>query len=171
MLRSLVTVIKFYYNECRIVITTIVFTKGLRGVKRELLQSLTKCGQTHPPCRDVLDQQQIGKLDINGIDYNQVIITHDTLQSKFCFKIDKFPFMLKMLDRYFPRVCVLTNQWKSRMRYTELSIVWFCRWATMHDPWFMFLFPLLAVHLLLWRASINPFFCTVLIFDTKQFKF
>ncbi|XP_037044622.1 prominin-like protein isoform X5 [Bradysia coprophila] len=66
---------------------------GLRGVKRELLQSLTKCGATYKPCRDVLDQFQIGKLDINGIDYNQIpdltsmidnvneVLTEDTVAS------------------------------------------------------------------------------------------
>lgn len=49
---------------------TISFSLGLRGVKRELLQSLTKCGTKQ--CRDVLVDFEIGKLDINGIDYNQV---------------------------------------------------------------------------------------------------
>lgn len=46
------------------------FSLGLRGVKRELLLSLTKCGTQQ--CRDVLVDFEIGKLDINGIDYNQV---------------------------------------------------------------------------------------------------
>lgn len=66
---------------------------GLRGVKRELLQSLTKCGVTHQQCKDVLIQFEIGKLDINGIDYNQIpdltymiddvdtVITPDTVTS------------------------------------------------------------------------------------------
>lgn len=43
---------------------------GLRGVKRELLVQLTKCGAKE--CRDVLENYQIGKLDVNGIDYNKV---------------------------------------------------------------------------------------------------
>lgn len=43
---------------------------GLRGVKRVLLQSLTKC--TLPSCKTILEKYEIGKLDINGIDYNQV---------------------------------------------------------------------------------------------------
>ncbi|GAB0098286.1 prominin-like protein [Sergentomyia squamirostris] len=51
---------------------------GLRGVKGKLLTSLTQCEAA--PCRDVLDQYEIGKLDDSGIDYNQ------------------------MLDRYFPRL-------------------------------------------------------------------
>ncbi|XP_055708127.1 prominin-like protein isoform X5 [Phlebotomus papatasi] len=51
---------------------------GLRGVKRELLNSLSGCDAA--PCRDVMSQYEIGKLDLNGIDYNQ------------------------MLDRYFPRL-------------------------------------------------------------------
>lgn len=43
---------------------------GLRGVKRELLQTLTRCGT--PACKEVLNNFEIGKLDVNGIDYNQV---------------------------------------------------------------------------------------------------
>lgn len=43
---------------------------GLRGVKRELLIQLTKCGAKE--CVDVLEEYQIGKLDVNGIDYNKV---------------------------------------------------------------------------------------------------
>lgn len=43
---------------------------GLRVAKRELLLSLTKCGTQS--CKDVLEKYQIGKLDINGIDYNGV---------------------------------------------------------------------------------------------------
>lgn len=45
---------------------------GLRGVKRELLVSLTECKADE--CREVLDKYQIGKLDANEIDYNKVII-------------------------------------------------------------------------------------------------
>lgn len=45
---------------------------GLRGVKRELLISLTECKADE--CREVLDKYQIGKLDANEIDYNKVII-------------------------------------------------------------------------------------------------
>lgn len=44
---------------------------GLRGVKRELLISLTECKADE--CREVLDKYQIGKLDANEIDYNKVI--------------------------------------------------------------------------------------------------
>lgn len=44
---------------------------GLRGVKRELLRSLTQCGTAQ--CKDVLSQYEIGKLDLNDVDYNQVI--------------------------------------------------------------------------------------------------
>lgn len=43
---------------------------GLRGVKRELLLSLTKCQKK--VCRDVLEEYEIGTLDVNGIDYDQV---------------------------------------------------------------------------------------------------
>lgn len=45
---------------------------GLRVVKRVLLLSLTTCGS--PSCKDILVKYQIGKLDINGIDYNQVSV-------------------------------------------------------------------------------------------------
>lgn len=40
-------------------------------MKRELLQSLNKC--QNKECRDVLEEYEIGKLDVNGIDYDQVI--------------------------------------------------------------------------------------------------
>lgn len=43
---------------------------GLRGVKRELLVSLTKCVARE--CSEFLEKYQIGKLDVNGIDYNQL---------------------------------------------------------------------------------------------------
>lgn len=44
---------------------------GLRGVKRELLLALTKC-QRVKACQEVLEEYEIGKLDVNGIDYDQV---------------------------------------------------------------------------------------------------
>lgn len=43
---------------------------GLRSVKRELLQSLSKCQMDM--CKKVLKEYEIGKLDVNGIDYDQV---------------------------------------------------------------------------------------------------
>lgn len=46
------------------------FLSGLRGVKRELLQSLTKCKSKS--CKEILEKYEIGKLDMNGIDYDQV---------------------------------------------------------------------------------------------------
>lgn len=45
---------------------------GLRGVKRELLLALTKC-QRVKACQEVLEEYEIGKLDVAGIDYDQVI--------------------------------------------------------------------------------------------------
>lgn len=52
----------------------VVFVEtGLRGVKRELLVALTKC-QRVKACQEVLEEYEIGKLDVNGIDYDQVII-------------------------------------------------------------------------------------------------
>lgn len=43
---------------------------GLRGVQRVLLETLTRC-PTHS-CQDILSNYLNGKLNINGIDYNQV---------------------------------------------------------------------------------------------------
>ncbi|XP_062552385.1 prominin-like protein isoform X5 [Armigeres subalbatus] len=43
---------------------------GLRGVKRELLASLTKCGTQE--CINVMEDYKIGRLDTNGIDYNSI---------------------------------------------------------------------------------------------------
>ncbi|XP_038115804.1 prominin-like protein isoform X6 [Culex quinquefasciatus] len=56
---------------------------GLRGVKRELLASLTKCGTQE--CINVMEDYKIGRLDTNGIDYNSI------------------------QDRYFPRLPDLTE--------------------------------------------------------------
>ncbi|XP_055531338.1 prominin-like protein isoform X3 [Wyeomyia smithii] len=56
---------------------------GLRGVKRELLASLTKCGTQD--CINVMEDYKIGRLDTNGIDYNSI------------------------QDRYFPRLPDLTE--------------------------------------------------------------
>lgn len=47
-----------------------IVVTGLRGVKRELLLSLTKCKSKS--CKEILDKYEIGKLDMNGIDYDQV---------------------------------------------------------------------------------------------------
>lgn len=49
-------------------ITASQLNDGLRGVKRDLLSSLTKCGT--PACTNVLEEYKIGRLDTNGIDYN-----------------------------------------------------------------------------------------------------
>lgn len=43
---------------------------GLRGVKRELLASLTRCGTQE--CINVMEDYKIGRLDTNGIDYNSL---------------------------------------------------------------------------------------------------
>ncbi|XP_059216960.1 prominin-like protein isoform X4 [Stomoxys calcitrans] len=51
---------------------------GLRGVKRDLLVMLNKCSDQS--CKDVLNRYEIGKLDANGIHYDQ------------------------MVDRYFPKL-------------------------------------------------------------------
>lgn len=50
---------------------------GLRGVKRRLLVKLTKCNAQE--CQDVLEKYEIGKLDVNGIDYNKVSIRSSIL--------------------------------------------------------------------------------------------
>lgn len=68
-------------NELRVYASQL--SDGLRGVKRDLLVMLTKC-QTQE-CKDVLQNYEIGKLDTNGFDYNQlpdvtsIIETVDTL--------------------------------------------------------------------------------------------
>lgn len=55
---------------------------GLRSVKRELLQSLSKCQMDM--CKKVLKEYEIGKLDVNGIDYDQVnvifVFAHQQIQ-------------------------------------------------------------------------------------------
>lgn len=56
---------------------------GLRGVKRELLTSLTKCPAKS--CKDVLENYQIGNLNINGIDYNQVRFDYFVILSVLSF--------------------------------------------------------------------------------------
>ncbi|XP_063700533.1 prominin-like protein isoform X2 [Culicoides brevitarsis] len=43
---------------------------GLRGVKRELLTQLSKCNTKD--CKAVKEKYDIGRLDTNGIDYNQL---------------------------------------------------------------------------------------------------
>ncbi|XP_073839365.1 prominin-like isoform X3 [Musca autumnalis] len=43
---------------------------GLRGVKRDLLVMLNKCSDQS--CKDVLNRYEIGKLDANGIHYDQL---------------------------------------------------------------------------------------------------
>ncbi|XP_069967418.1 prominin-like protein isoform X3 [Bactrocera oleae] len=45
-------------------------SNGLRGVKRDLLVMLTKCN--NKACQDVLNKYEIGKLDANGIHYDQL---------------------------------------------------------------------------------------------------
>uniref|UniRef100_A0A182NIR2 Prominin-like protein n=1 Tax=Anopheles dirus TaxID=7168 RepID=A0A182NIR2_9DIPT len=51
-------------------ITASQLNDGLRGVKRELLTSLNKCGT--PDCIKVMDDYKIGRLNVNGIDYNSL---------------------------------------------------------------------------------------------------
>ncbi|XP_055915367.1 prominin-like protein isoform X2 [Eupeodes corollae] len=55
-------------NELRVYASQL--SDGLRGVKRDLLVMLTKC-QTQE-CKNVLENYEIGKLDTNGFDYNQL---------------------------------------------------------------------------------------------------
>ncbi|XP_058121237.1 prominin-like protein isoform X2 [Anopheles coustani] len=51
-------------------ITASQLNDGLRGVKRELLTSLNKCGT--PECSKVMEDYKIGRLNVNGIDYNSL---------------------------------------------------------------------------------------------------
>ncbi|XP_055382529.1 prominin-like protein isoform X2 [Condylostylus longicornis] len=64
-------------NELRVNASQL--SDGLRGVKRELLQSLNKCNVKD--CKDVMRNYQIGKLDANGIDYNQLPDVTNIIQS------------------------------------------------------------------------------------------
>ncbi|XP_055688743.1 prominin-like protein isoform X2 [Lutzomyia longipalpis] len=52
---------------------------GLRGVKRELLHSLSNCAAA--ACREVEEQYQIGTLDSNGYDYNQLPDVTNTIEN------------------------------------------------------------------------------------------
>uniref|UniRef100_A0AAG5DE06 Prominin-like protein n=1 Tax=Anopheles atroparvus TaxID=41427 RepID=A0AAG5DE06_ANOAO len=51
-------------------ITASQLNDGLRGVKRELLTSLNKCGTQE--CIKVMEDYKIGRLNVNGIDYNSL---------------------------------------------------------------------------------------------------
>lgn len=51
-------------------ITASQLNDGLRGVKRELLTSLNKCGTQD--CIKVMEDYKIGRLNVNGIDYNSL---------------------------------------------------------------------------------------------------
>ncbi|XP_049293875.1 prominin-like protein isoform X4 [Anopheles funestus] len=64
-------------------ITASQLNDGLRGVKRELLTSLNKCGTQE--CIKVMEDYKIGRLNVNGIDYNSI------------------------QDRYFPRLPDLSD--------------------------------------------------------------
>ncbi|XP_054732946.1 prominin-like protein isoform X1 [Anastrepha obliqua] len=55
-------------NELRVYASQL--SDGLRGVKRDLLVMLTKCN--NKACQDVLNKYEIGKLDANGIHYDQL---------------------------------------------------------------------------------------------------
>lgn len=68
---------KHITNELRVNASQL--SDGLRGVKRELLQMLSKC-QTKE-CKDVLVNYEIGKLDSNDIDYNQLPDVNGIIQS------------------------------------------------------------------------------------------
>ncbi|XP_017473304.1 PREDICTED: prominin-like protein isoform X1 [Rhagoletis zephyria] len=68
-------------NELRVNASQL--SDGLRGVKRDLLIMLTKCN--NKACQDVLNKYEIGKLDANGIHYDQ------------------------MVDRYFPKLPDVTK--------------------------------------------------------------
>lgn len=67
-IRSSLEKMKQLTSELRI--TASQLNDGLRGVKRELLTSLNKCGT--PECNKVMDDYKIGKLNVNGIDYNSL---------------------------------------------------------------------------------------------------
>ncbi|XP_035914409.1 LOW QUALITY PROTEIN: prominin-like protein, partial [Anopheles stephensi] len=77
-------------------ITASQLNDGLRGVKRELLTSLNKCGTQE--CIKVMDDYKIGRLNVNGIDYNSI------------------------QDRYFPRLPDLSQIIESVKQLTDSSL-------------------------------------------------
>ncbi|XP_035791698.1 prominin-like protein isoform X1 [Anopheles albimanus] len=60
-------------------ITASQLNDGLRGVKRELLTSLNKCGTQE--CINVMEDYKIGRLNVNGIDYNSLPDLSQIIQS------------------------------------------------------------------------------------------
>ncbi|XP_037940754.1 prominin-like protein isoform X3 [Teleopsis dalmanni] len=67
-LRDKLQHMKTITNELRVYASQL--SDGLRGVKRDLLLMLTKCNQE--ACQEVLTKYEIGKLDANGIHYDQL---------------------------------------------------------------------------------------------------
>ncbi|XP_037826228.1 prominin-like protein isoform X6 [Lucilia sericata] len=72
---------KLITNDLRVYASQL--SDGLRGVKRDLLVMLNKCSDQS--CKEVLNRYEIGKLDANGIHYDQ------------------------MVDRYFPKLPDVTS--------------------------------------------------------------
>lgn len=66
---------------------------GLRGVKRELLTQLSKCNTAE--CKNIKSQYEIGRLDSNGIDYNQVRFIEKTFKKNILWM--SFFFILKFI--------------------------------------------------------------------------
>uniref|UniRef100_A0A182WKT3 Prominin-like protein n=1 Tax=Anopheles minimus TaxID=112268 RepID=A0A182WKT3_9DIPT len=60
-------------------ITASQLNDGLRGVKRELLTSLNKCGTQE--CIKVMEDYKIGRLNVNGIDYNSLPDLSEIIES------------------------------------------------------------------------------------------
>ncbi|XP_052893944.1 prominin-like protein isoform X3 [Anopheles moucheti] len=60
-------------------ITASQLNDGLRGVKRELLTSLNKCGTQD--CIKVMEDYKIGRLNVNGIDYNSLPDLSEIIES------------------------------------------------------------------------------------------
>lgn len=56
---------------------------GLRGVKRKLLETLQRCPSAS--CKEIMSNYLSGKLDINGIDYNQVSLAAGGSVGLGCF--------------------------------------------------------------------------------------
>lgn len=70
---------KVITNELRINASQL--SDGLRGVKRDLLNMLTKCD--HSECKEILQKYNVGTLDANGFDYNKVCKKSGTFKGEW----------------------------------------------------------------------------------------
>lgn len=85
---------KVITNELRINASQL--SDGLRGVKRDLLNMLTKCD--HPDCKQILSNYSVGTLDANGFDYNKVSVNYRMVFTSVLGEWDLLPVHLEKLS-------------------------------------------------------------------------